>query len=48
MDDLAGVKPKADKLNINELKTVPVDLNKWSTFVNNGIKVVKLFKRCVW
>lgn len=28
MDDLAGVKPKADKLNINELKTVPVDLNK--------------------
>ena len=27
-DDLARVKPKADELNFNELKTAPVDLNK--------------------
>ena len=32
------MKAKVDKLNVNKLKTVPVDLNKLSNVVDNDVK----------
>ena len=33
--DLASIKPEADKLDTEKLETVPVDLSKLSSVVNN-------------
>ena len=35
--DLTSLKAKVDKLNVNKLKTVPVDLNKLSNVVDNDV-----------
>ena len=35
--DLASLKAKVDKLDINRLKILPIDLYKLSTIVDNGI-----------
>ena len=35
--DLAGLKSEIDKINVDKLKTVPVDLSKLSNVVNNDI-----------
>ena len=42
--DLANLKVEVDKIAVDELKSVPVDLRKLSNVVNN--QVVK--KNCVW
>ena len=35
--DLAGLKAEVDKIDIDQLKTFPVDLRKLSKVVNNGV-----------
>ena len=41
--DLAGLKAEVDKIDIDQLKTFPVDLRKLSKVVNNGV-----IKKTVW
>ena len=41
---LASLKVEVDKIDVDKLKTVPVDLNKLSNVVNNEI----VEKICVW
>ena len=35
--DLAGLKGEVDKINVDQLKTVPVDLSKLSNVVKNKV-----------
>ena len=41
--DLAVLKAEVDKIDINKLKTVPVNLSKLSNIVNKGV-----VKNCIW
>ena len=36
--DLAGLKAEVDKIDVEKLKTVPVDLSKFSNVLNNDVK----------
>ena len=43
--DIASLKPEADELDIEKLETVPVDMSKLSSVVNN--EFVKKKRNCI-